>query len=582
MTRAIIVKREGAYVITAQGAELAASLAAQSKVARDASIVARDAAAESAAFAEEFSGPAYADVAAGEAATTTGQFFRVPVPATDPVEYTRYQRTSGGSVEAAALATTTALAAPTGGEMVGFSALGDDAVEADVLAKARQVVADRDFTNGLVGALAAVRNTDDTSFSGTVSVPNGIVARSAAMVMPQIHARVSGNGGGTYFMQAAVPAFSWSGVASAAQSEFAGFGIYNGTHGFDITPSGEVASLNFTNVRQTLGTGALFNVSGGLTTCVFRNISQLGGTYGIYSAGGVNNHNAIDQANFGELTESAVRIENLTQGLVLRNVRVEAGGTDGKAVYDFEGAVGVRVLEGWYEAHHEYLLKLDATSSDGTVIDGIVDAGASHAGGALKGSLFDVGEKLVEFRTNTWFETTVAPKNVLWTGINDRLYAASSNVWEHKSQRGGKVHQRQRNIAVDTAVFDILTFSRTTASPDALTNLQNVSGILTLTYMGVSSVTGLAAKRTERWPVTITGVGVAYDLEIGTVFGGNTGFAGSVTVVPSEKAGGTSTSKTLKVTVTNNAGSGQCLVDASFEFDANSNLATNLITVTAL
>lgn len=67
-----------------------------------------DRAETNAAFAEEFSGPAYASQAAGEAATAEGQFFRVPV-GTTPETYTRYQRTAGGSVEAASLATTSDL-----------------------------------------------------------------------------------------------------------------------------------------------------------------------------------------------------------------------------------------------------------------------------------------------------------------------------------------------------------------------------------------------------------------------------------------------------------------------------------------
>lgn len=64
---------------------------------------------EFASFAEEFSGPAYASQAAGEAATSEGQFFRVP-NGTTPETYTRYQRTAGGSIEAAGLATTVDLA----------------------------------------------------------------------------------------------------------------------------------------------------------------------------------------------------------------------------------------------------------------------------------------------------------------------------------------------------------------------------------------------------------------------------------------------------------------------------------------
>lgn len=63
-----------------------------------------------AGFAEEFNqGRSYSTRAAGEAATIEGQFFRVPI-GTTPETYTRYQRTSVGSVEAASLATTADLA----------------------------------------------------------------------------------------------------------------------------------------------------------------------------------------------------------------------------------------------------------------------------------------------------------------------------------------------------------------------------------------------------------------------------------------------------------------------------------------
>lgn len=74
-----------------------------------------DRAETNAAFAEEFGGRAYASQAAGEAATTEGQFFRVPI-GTTPETYTRYQRTAGGSVEAAPLATTADLASPEPGK----------------------------------------------------------------------------------------------------------------------------------------------------------------------------------------------------------------------------------------------------------------------------------------------------------------------------------------------------------------------------------------------------------------------------------------------------------------------------------
>ncbi len=79
-----------------------------------------DRAETDAAFAEEFSGPAYASQAAGEAATTEGQFFRVPI-GTTPETYTRYQRTAGGSVEAAALASTASLGSTDADKGISFS-----------------------------------------------------------------------------------------------------------------------------------------------------------------------------------------------------------------------------------------------------------------------------------------------------------------------------------------------------------------------------------------------------------------------------------------------------------------------------
>ena len=92
MTRAIIVKREGAYIVAAEGAAVVGSLTAQAKAARDAA-AASAALAESARDVAVTEGPFYTSVGAGEAATTTGDEFAVVV---DGVA-SWYRRTSGGS-----------------------------------------------------------------------------------------------------------------------------------------------------------------------------------------------------------------------------------------------------------------------------------------------------------------------------------------------------------------------------------------------------------------------------------------------------------------------------------------------------
>lgn len=81
---------------------------------------------EFAKWGEEFlQGISYATVAEGEAATATGHFFRIAIADTEPVEYNRYQRTAGGSVLAAPLATAAALASSDpdkGSALVGYGA----------------------------------------------------------------------------------------------------------------------------------------------------------------------------------------------------------------------------------------------------------------------------------------------------------------------------------------------------------------------------------------------------------------------------------------------------------------------------
>jgi len=87
---------------------------------------ARDAANDAAGIAEAFAGQVYANTAAGEAATATGHFFLVSAGGT-PRNYAVYERTSGGSVLAAAMASSTALAGVNGAYLIGFGAstLGD-------------------------------------------------------------------------------------------------------------------------------------------------------------------------------------------------------------------------------------------------------------------------------------------------------------------------------------------------------------------------------------------------------------------------------------------------------------------------
>lgn len=124
MTRAIVVKREGAPVVAAQGAALYSSLLAQTKVkeqqatlAAGAALASAEAAALSEAAAESVVGPTYASTADGLAATTDGQAFAVD---NGGGIVTIYINEGGSAVEQRTLATTAALASTNGAAMVGF------------------------------------------------------------------------------------------------------------------------------------------------------------------------------------------------------------------------------------------------------------------------------------------------------------------------------------------------------------------------------------------------------------------------------------------------------------------------------
>ncbi|MBU2340020.1 MAG: hypothetical protein KKE77_02105 [Alphaproteobacteria bacterium] len=134
-----------------------------------------DRAEDSASFAEEFSGPAYASQAAGEAATTEGQFFRVPL-GTTPETYTRYQRTSGSSIVAASLATTAALAS---GDADKGAALLATKLNAEGAAARLQAEKNADFVN-LLDFITEDMTTDHTvafekacAASRVVHLPDG-------------------------------------------------------------------------------------------------------------------------------------------------------------------------------------------------------------------------------------------------------------------------------------------------------------------------------------------------------------------------------------------------------------------------
>jgi len=172
-------------LLLGENTKLAALKAAEANTYASSASAAQAAAEESASFAEEFSGPVYANTSAGVAATAVGQFFRVSNGDT-PRTYSRYERTSTTPfyVLAAPLVTSTQLnAGPYLAKSFGFTpqltdsgtiAANDAAMEAylDTMAAAT--------AQGLAGqSLATVQGSMLEGIFGRIAVSGNFVLDSA-------------------------------------------------------------------------------------------------------------------------------------------------------------------------------------------------------------------------------------------------------------------------------------------------------------------------------------------------------------------------------------------------------------------
>lgn len=145
-------------------------------------------AAQSAAYAGGFETPEYATQSAGDAATTPGQIFRVPL-GTSPQTFNWFRRLLSGSEAVSPLATSAVLAGAGGAALVGFQQSGAGATPRTVQAKLRDTVSVKDFRavgDGVADDTAKIQAAIDAvelAGGGAVYFPNGIYRLTSALTV---------------------------------------------------------------------------------------------------------------------------------------------------------------------------------------------------------------------------------------------------------------------------------------------------------------------------------------------------------------------------------------------------------------
>ncbi len=362
-------------------------------------------------------------------------------------------------------------------------------------------------------ALAAVAAPGNEFFAGSVSVAPGTYRLTAPINLPQTFAKLHANedaviwgASGQHVLSADGPSF--------VNANLTGLHLYGGLDAIHAATPGEIATNRLTNVIATQFTGSGFYFQGGLTSCQITSpfidgSASISGC-GIISDGGINNDNAIVDANIVACPGPAVKVLGLTQLLDCRRVRIEQGGKAGIAQYHLEAPLAVRV-SGWSEASHEYLLKTFNGNADDmaytVLFDGLMSIGSNYAGSdEFIPSKFDTGSKRIVFGCNVWALPTQAPARAFIYGVNENLRTENSLVYTRDVMGVQDVTLPQRRFTTAGQ----LTFSLCTLTRPSSANISENAQLCTIdAQMDLKgySATGVPGYGAVHWRVGISAIG---------------------------------------------------------------------------
>ena len=269
--------------------------------------------------------------------------------------------------------------------------------------------------------------------------------------------------------------------------------------------------LQVKNMTWRGGTYA-FQFSNGMQSCIFENVNMdlqtdwnlvttdfevnkfincifASADYGIgSSSSGFANMNDFINCEFNTHEWSCVYFHP-TGGSSVNNFigcRFEGGGTVGRATIDLANGTTNTNFMGCYFEGTSTVLLTESGSSDSTVFDG-----CHFTYGANAAPYTFVSDGIVNFGTNNWYIESDGAETMFINGVNQKKLGSNNNLYFAHSNQHKKFVTKYIHTPA-TLQQDLLSFDRTN-STGATTNMQALTGVLTINYYNLDSLGNAAS-----------------------------------------------------------------------------------------
>jgi hypothetical protein len=253
--------------------------------------------------------------------------------------------------------------------------------------------------------------------------------------------------------------------------------------------------------------------------------------------------------------------------------RFEAGGTVGRATIDLaNGTTNTNFIGCYFEGTSTVLIS-EVGSSNSTVFDG---CHFTYGEGANPYTFTSDG--IINFGTNNWYIDSDGPETMFINGINTKKLGSNNNLYFAYSNQHKKFVSKYISTPA-TLQRNLLSFDRTN-STGATTNMQALTGVLTINYYNLDSL-GNAASYSRIYHVFVNTNGFSTLASTLNLIS-NMSVPNGSTLVVQQKAGATTNKLILEAVFTGitPATEIQSVFDWQFEYIEASTFKPDTIEVT--